>query len=162
MLWYVLPFVLVLIVIVIWLSRRGWRYRLSTIHVPIESLLKRGYDCGFLIIHISFSRRFLQLRKYIRSPGDYGVELGFPNAKWSSRYFHRVEALCKENAIEFRIERKAIDSPLEFLCVDFGKDHRAATQCVKLILIKIFGVTERHKLFCMLHDSSFEDVLIDR
>ena len=49
---------------------KGPAYTLDSIEHPIKGLLKQGYDGGFLIINISYSKKFIQLRKYINSPGD--------------------------------------------------------------------------------------------
>ena len=88
----------------------------------MSSLLRRGYDGGFLTINISFSPRFVQLRKYIRAPGDYGIELAFPNARWAEPYFEQVVDVCRRRSLAYSIEKEDAEGALQFLYVNFERD----------------------------------------
>jgi hypothetical protein len=134
---------------------------LETIEGPIADLLKRGYNGAFLIIDISRTKYFIQLRKYINEPGMYGIELCFPNASWSINIFQKLIEFCKYEEIKASITKKNDKESLEFLCVDFGQDSQAAYKFVRRILLEIFKVDETAKLFVRLENAATEDILID-
>ena len=139
---------------------KGPVHSLNTLERPIKDLLKRGYDGGFLIIDISYSRKFLQLRKYIKSPGDYGIELAFPRAKWTVLTFDKLEKLCMESNFQYSIVKEVVNGPLEFLYIDFGRDFSKAHQVVTKILLEVFDVNSDVKLFVRLENATIEDELI--
>ncbi|MBU2627781.1 MAG: hypothetical protein KKE61_04125 [Proteobacteria bacterium] len=113
----------------------------------LKNLLRHGQDGWFLIITVAYTKKFIQLRKYNNSLGEYGLELYFGKAKWSIVYFERLEHFCKQNKIKFIILKK--DS-LDFLCVDFGKNIKDANDFVKMILFEIFQLEKTVKLFIRL------------
>lgn len=162
MLWFWIPVSVIAVLIFLWFVKRGAPYTTETIHAAIASLLKRGLDGGFLIIRISLSSRFIQFRKYIRSPGDYGIEFSFPKAQWSRDYFGQVAALCDFRLQEYVIKEELYESSMTFLYADFGKDDKAATEFAKAVLMDVFEVTSLQSLFCELGNASVEDVLVDR
>ncbi len=150
--------IIILVSLLPWWASKGMPYNLDSIERPLADLLKRGYDGGLLFIDIGLSgRRFLQLRKYIHAPGDYGIELGFPRASWSRELFPQVEAFCSKSGIKYRIQR---NNGMDFLHVDFGRDLALAYRCIRRMLVDIFGVQERTKLFAKLENASAEDELI--
>ncbi len=135
---------------------------LDELIVPIEDLLKRGYDGGILLIDISHTDYFIQLRKYIARPGNYGIEVCFPNSDWSRHFFRKLEKLCKREGIKYEITEKTHISPVEFLCIDFGKDSHAAHEFVKKIILEIFGMDNKVTLFVKLENATIENKLIGR
>lgn len=141
---------------------KGPAKTLETIEKPIADLLKRGYDGGFLIIDIARTKHFLQLRKYINKPNEYGIELCFPNTNWSTNYFHQLIDLCRHEKIEHSITKKDGKQSIEFLCIDFAKDAHTAYTFVKRILIEILQVDVAGKFFVRLENATIEDVLIDK
>jgi hypothetical protein len=149
---------IILIGVFIWLASKGLPYTLASIERPIQALLKRGYDGGLLFIEIGLSgKRFLQLRKYITAPGDYGIKLGFPRARWSRDLFPKVETFCSRSQIQYKVQR---DNGMDFLHVDFGRDLALAYRCVRGMLVEVFGAQERTKLFAKLENASPKDELI--
>ena len=156
---------LVIVICVVLLVLRGIKgpaHTLETIERPIKDLLSRGYDGAFLTIDISSSKYFLQLRKYIKAPGDYGIKLCFPNAKWSNKFFNKLIAFCDRRVVEYTITKENTNEPLEFLLIDFVKDIEKAHKCVKEILLDIFEVDKHIILFVRLENATTEDKLIDR
>jgi len=155
---------IIIIIVVSGLRRasKGPAHSIESIESPIQGQLKQGYDGGFLIINISRSKNFLQLRKYINAPGDFGIELCFPNAKWSSQFFEKLKNLCIKSIIDYSITKEDPSGPLEFLYIDFGKDAHKAHEHVKKILLEIFELDENAKLFARLENATIEDKLIDR
>jgi hypothetical protein len=158
----VIAFAMVLTALV-WRGLKGPAHTLASIEEPIGALLKRGYDGGFLVIKISYSRKFIQLRKYINAPGEYGISLVFPKAAWSLGYFDKLEEFCKKVGIDYTIEMGGSDKhAMEFLFVDFGKDSARAHEFVVQLLVEVFNVDEDVTLFVRLEDAAVEDRLIDR
>jgi hypothetical protein len=162
MLWIVGLVVLACLGILVLRGMKGPAHSLESLERPIKDLLKRGYDGGFLVIDISRSKYFIQLRKYINTPGDYGIELCFPNAKWSSQFFDKLIAFCIKEGIEYSIAKESANGSLEFLYIDFDKDSNRAHNYVKKILQEIFELDVNTKLFIRLENATLEDELIDR
>jgi len=150
------------IVLLILRGVKGPAKTLETIERPIFDLLKRGYDGGFLLIDIARSKHFLQLRKYINKPDEYGIELCFPNASWSSGYFQKLKELCEHEKIKYTIADKEDSESIEFLCIDFGKDAHASYKFVKKIMIDMFKVDKDAKLFVRLENAAIDDILINK
>jgi hypothetical protein len=151
------------VVLLILRGVKGPAKTLETIERPISDLLKRGYDGGFLLIDIARTKNFLQLRKYINKPDEYGIELCFPNASWSSGYFQQLKELCDNEKLKYSItEKKDSSESMEFLCIDFGKDAHTSYKFVKRILIEIFKVDVNVKLFVRLENAAIEDILINK
>jgi len=149
----------IVIVTFVWRSGRGVVRHLDYIDKSLNELLRRGYDNGFLMIKLSYTRKFIQIRKYITSPGEYGIQLAFPKAKWSLPYFHDVERLCRS----IKSANCCIDDAggMDFLYMDFGQDVVNADVCIRRILVEIFGVTQSTKLFVTLEKAALFDVLVD-
>lgn len=157
--------VIIFVICAVLLVLRGMKgpaKTLETLEKPISDLLKRGYNGGFLIIDISHTKYFLQLRKYINAPGEYGIELCFPNAVWSNEYFKTLVDLCKNGGINYSIAKRNEKDALEFLCIDFAKDEHKAHKFVKRILLEVFKVDDDIKLFVRLENATVENILIDR
>ena len=148
MIWIVFITAFVICVTIVIIGMKGVPRTLESIYGPMNDLLKRGYDGGFLLINISNTKRFLQVRKYINAPGKYGIELAFPKAPWSIPYFDSVCALCDRNGQPYTIAQDKFNGPLSFLYADFGKDVEKAFFMIREILIKTMGVSENDKLFC--------------
>ncbi len=140
-------------------ASRGVVRCLDDLETAIEQLLKRGYNCGYLVIKVSYTCKFVQLRKYITGPGDFGVQLAFPKARWSRAYFDHVEKICR--SIDSAMCWVGDVEGMEFLYMDFGKDSKKASRCVAEILAKVFGVSSTTKLFVSLNHSAIWDELID-
>ncbi len=141
---------------------KGPARTLDELIVPIQDLLKRGYDGGLLFIYIPHTKYFIQLRKYVTGPGSYGIELCFPDCDWSRHLFGKLEEICKQERIKYEITEKTRISPVEFLCIDFGKDSNVAHEFVKKIILEVFGMDNKVKLFAKLQNATIEDKLIDR
>lgn len=162
MIWIIIGLMVVLFIA--WVMLRGVKgpaYTLETVQKPINGLLKQGYNGGFLIIDISGSKYFFQLRKYIHAPGDYGIELCFPHAKWSINFFQEVVSLCNRDGLIYSIRTENADGSLEFLYVDFEKNVALAHKCLKNILLEVFGLNENVILFARLENATTENKLID-
>jgi hypothetical protein len=156
-------FVLVVIALgLLFRATKGPAYTPNSLGGPIRGLLRQGFNGGVLIIRVGWSRKFVQLCKYIRRPGEYGIELAFPRARWSTTHYSRLRELCDRDAAEFRVSRAGIDDPLEFLFVDFGVDYKKAHAFVQRVLKEVFGVSDNARLFCRLENATPADTLVDR
>jgi hypothetical protein len=145
----------------VWRWSRGVKLDINELHRPIFALLRRGFDGGLLFIRVPLSNQFLQLRKYINSPGIYGIEFCFPIAKWSSEHVQGVESYLSEIGIRYRHTGTSQESPLDFVIADFGHDTEGAERCVRHILQKVF-LSESRFFLVLLQNGAVDDVLIDR
>ncbi|CAB1060380.1 hypothetical protein D1BOALGB6SA_5146 [Olavius sp. associated proteobacterium Delta 1] len=161
MVWIILFIVAIGLSLIIWRSAKGPVHTLRTLEIPIKDLLRRGYNDGSLVINVHHSKYFLQLRKYIYKPGNYGIKLCFPNAKWSEQVFVKLTDFCKNTGIEYSIGKEIAEEPLEFLHVDFGKDVTKAHNTIKNIILKVFEFDDSIKLFVRLENAAVDDELID-
>jgi hypothetical protein len=161
MVWVIVLFIAIGLLLLIWRGAKGPACTLKTLEVPIQELLRRGYHNGFIVINIHRSKYFLQLRKYIYKPGNYGIKLSFPNAKWSEQVFPKLTKFCKDNGVEYSIRKEVAEEPLEFLHVDFAKDVAKAHTTIKDIILKVFEFDESVKMFVRLENASVDDELID-
>lgn len=161
MVWIILLFVAIGLSLIIWRSAKGPAHTLKTLEIPIQDLLRRGYHNGFLVINIHRSKYFLQLKKYIYKPGDYGIKLSFPNAKWSEQIFPKLTKFCKDSGVEYSVGKEIAEEPLEFLHVDFGKDVTKAHNTIKDIILKVFKFDDNIKLFVRLENAAVDNELID-
>lgn len=138
-------------------ATKGPEHTLESIRKPIEDLLVRGYNGGFLIIDASGTNYFIQLRKYIITSDNYGIELSFPKAEWSRKFFPKLIIFCKQNDIKYQISKdQSTQNALEFLQVDFGKDINRAHNCIKRIFTEIFGLSKDIKIFVRLENASLQ------
>jgi len=157
--WIVISLIVLGIVFGVWRGMKGPAYNLERLETAISALLRRGFDYGFLVIKISYSIKFIQFRKYINAPGDYGIQFGFPKAKWSRPYFDDVFRICREiDSGSYIIDADGID----FIYVEFKRDVKKAHLCAKRVLTEVFGVTDETKLFVTLEDAAlWDDGVID-
>ena len=162
MIWLILLVFIICVVLLVLRATKGPTHTLETIDRPIKDLLNRGYDGSFLIVNIYRSKNFLQLRKYINAPDDYGIKLCFPNAKWSAQLFIKLKEFCDQNGIKYTIAEEKANKPLEFLYIDFAKEFFEAHKYVKNILLEVFGVNKNVKLFVRLENATIDDKLINR
>lgn len=162
---YIIFAILLLLIPATLFIKRGMRgptHTIESISRAIRDLLKRGFDCGFLIISISGTKNFIQLRKYITSSGNFGIKLFFPNANWSADYYEKLKTKCINEKMKYSIVKKEQDNELEFIKVDFKKDSNNAHEFVKEVILEIFEVSDTVKLYVKLENATTEDILIDR
>jgi hypothetical protein len=146
--WIVLAFILICVLLFYFVLARGVRRRLDDLYRPIQFLLHKRKHNDFCIIKISYSKKFVQLKKYERDNGDCGIEFFFPRVKWSEKYYSAIEGICRRDNIEYYVYK---DDPyflnIEFLCIDFGTNPSRAFQVTKKILMEVFSVSEQTLLF---------------
>ena len=64
-------------------------------------LLRRGYEGAFVIFTDRETDRFVQIRKYIRAPGCFGLEMHFPRVKWSEPYYANAQRTMTQMGLQF-------------------------------------------------------------
>ncbi len=147
---------LILFVLLILRGLKGPAYSLDSLHGPIEALVKQGLNGGFLVIRISYSKKFIQLIKYINDENDYWIELAFPRVKWSKQFFKKLERICIDEKIPYSIEQGRGKDPIDFLHINYNKDSKNAYESVKKILRQVFGVDNKTKIFVRLENASLK------
>jgi hypothetical protein len=162
---FLIAFAVVFLLGVLWLSfrmRQMWLdggQSIENMEVSLRTLLRRGYHGGYLMIQKRRLQLFVQVRKYTRDNGVVGIELAFPNAVWSQKYFKELERYCSDCSIPYTkiLENPSSVSEMEFLYVDFGEDVRFATEVILHILVNIFQLPKDSTLSIVLHNSSPRD-----
>ncbi len=155
--WIIIILAVICIGLLILRGVKGPAHTLESISKPIEDLLVRGYDDGFLIIDASGTNYFIQLRKYIITSDNYGIELSFPKADWSKNFFIQLIDYCDRSGIKYSLSKEdSMKNALEFLHIDFGKDVNKAHGLIKKIITEIFGLSKSTKLFVRLENASLK------
>lgn len=112
----------------------------SAIPDRLEWLLRCGDDGEFLVIGDLATERFVQLRKYVHGPGDYGLSFDFPRAPWSAKYYDELQSQTEHDGTHFVLQ-PTLDAPVtEFLQLDCGRDIELARRVVDRVLFDIFQV----------------------
>ncbi len=150
------------IFLLVYKGLKGPAKTLVELIVPIQDLLRRGFDGGILLIDVANTDYFIQLRKYIVAPGNYGIELCFPNSEWSYHFFQKLRRTCDDEKIKYSITGKTDGNPIDFLCIDFGKDTNSAYEFIKKIILEIFRMDNKVKLFVRLENAAVDDRLVDK
>jgi hypothetical protein len=102
-------------------------------------LLRSGLNGGFIVITHARSKLWIQLSKYIRATGDYGIELSFPEVEWTRPYFARVQALVEAHRLPSRIV--IASDGTRFLDIDFAADLETALATGRAIFRDVFGAS---------------------
>ena len=89
---------------------------------------------------MSDSKLAIQFDKYIRGPGDYGIELVFPVLKWSREFAPQVEAYCHAQDLPLRVRPKLSSHAREAIFVDCGRDPERAFELARHIWVELFGL----------------------
>ncbi len=106
----------------------------------IERLLRSGRRWAYVIFYPLGFDGFLQFRKYIRAKGDYGIELGFPDADWSRAYVAPLHAWCVRNNTPLMTVVEQGSVSMNVIYVDCGRDVEKACRLVKGIMAEVFGL----------------------
>ena len=135
--------VLISVVLFIYLTgRKGPIYTLESLQTPIDDLVERGVNGGYLVIDIVSTKSFLQFSKYVISKSNFGIELAFPKVAWSERYFGKLQDFCVSNRVRYWINAGTHEGECDYLRVDYGKDSRKAYEDAKRILREVFNVDD--------------------
>ncbi len=116
----------------------------------ISWLINKGYSNGTLIIEHVSSERFVQFQKYVLSEKNFGIEMSFPNAKWSKSYFDDLVSYCSSNGHKYRIVDGS--NGMQFLDIDFGTDELSAFRFAGHVFENVFGHTETEKYYGCLEN----------
>jgi hypothetical protein len=104
----------------------------------LRLLLKRGYDGAFAVLTDQPSGLFVQFRKYIRRPGECGIEMHFPRAPWSEPYYVGVQLVLRRNGVAFERIGLQIEPTTEVIRADFCQDVALAARVVTDIVVSVF------------------------
>lgn len=106
----------------------------------IEVALRTCLNRGFIVIEDRDSEHFVQFRKYILRNGEYGLELGFPEAPWSKAYVPKLRDTLTADGLPFRETREFIGDVTAFIHVDCGQDIDMAVDLTRRCFFDIFGL----------------------
>lgn len=133
----------VFIVYVYYKSKLGIDKTLDNLEPSVSTLLTQGLDGSILIITDRKTRNFVQFSKYIESPEEFGVELGFPKVDWSLVFFEKFRRYCDLNDIFYVID---CDTDVTFLNINFKKDTFAAASVALQIFSVIFEISPQDRV----------------
>jgi hypothetical protein len=102
----------------------------------VRLLFDSGYNGATMVISDMTADRFVQFRKYIRQPGDIGIEAHFPSAPWSKPYYNLVAELLRKRGKDFEVLTTNTRPTTELMRIDFGSDVAQAIEWA----IEVFGV----------------------
>jgi hypothetical protein len=132
------------------------------VHRGLSMFLKRGYDGSVAVLTDRSTGLFIQFRKYIHEPGQYGIESHFPRAPWSQRYYQGIQDVLKLRGVAFeRVAAADGDPTVEFIHVDFGHDIDSATAIVAQIVVEVF-LLPKVEMRLRAEEICVKDVLVDR
>ncbi len=108
----------------------------------IAYLLRSGFRGAWVRIRPAAAecKLAIQFEKYIRGPGDYGIELVFPVLKWSREFAPQVQAYCRARELHLRVRPKLSSHAREAIFVDCGQDPELAFELARHIWIEIFAL----------------------
>ncbi len=137
---------------------------LSQAEPAIAYLLRSGFRGAWVRLRpaAAESKLAIQFDKYIRGPGDYGIELVFPVLKWSRGFAPRIEAYCLDRKLPLRVRPKLSSHAREALFVDCGRDPELAFDLARHIWIEIFGLETSTPLRVERYGLSTDGELVDR
>ena len=112
----------------------------SRVAAGLHLFLKRGYEGATVILTDRKSGRFIQFRKYINAPAEFGMEMHFPRAEWSQPFYRGVQDVLQRHKVEFA-RVPLTDAPIvEVIHADFGRNADIAAQVTCDIVREVFGL----------------------
>jgi hypothetical protein len=125
------------------LSRRAVKhYHLTEAKLQwlLDALLYRGHDGAVLLVEDRHRRVFVQVRKVIRSGEEPFLQLGFPDAGWSSEFYSKVgKVLIEQGAPIAEVEAEE-DGVVAYLLADLGTDTGLAARVVKRLTEEVLQI----------------------
>lgn len=144
-------FIAVAIGCLVFIASKGIPRKVSQLERPLSDLLMLETKTGFLIIDHKKSEKFVQFEKYTYNRDLFGIELSFPDVKWSKPYIEKLKSYCQAEGIEFDLTRGSDGT--EFLVVDYKKDVKGAYRDLRYIILNIFNLSEEDKFYTLLEYS---------
>lgn len=130
----------------------------------IAYLLRSGFRGAWVRLRpaVADTKLAIQFDKYIRGPGDYGIELVFPVLKWSRGLAPQLEAYCRAREMPMRVRPKLSSHAREAIFVDCGQDPELAFELARHIWIEIFGLETSTPHRIERYGLSTDGELVDR
>ena len=134
----------------------------ESIEILLSCLVRSGFRSAEVWVHHKSSRRRIHFKKYIREPGDYGIELVFTKHKWASDYFVQLQTYCEHNEIPYRIRPRRTPRAWAVLFVDCERDVALAVKLVRYVWAEIFNLPEDEPREVGCHSISPFGEVVDR
>jgi hypothetical protein len=128
----------------IWGRRRHKhrRVRLADLDRFLGALLTRGFNGGLVVIEIPKTPLFLQFSKYVLKDGRVGLQLDFPVAPWSEKYYDRLKQELDKNGVYYTSQETRAHGVREFLMVDVKQSIGDAATLARTVFHSVFGMSE--------------------
>lgn len=132
------------------------------IESQLARLLRSGLHAAWFRVGHKGAKQQLTFEKYIRAPGDYGIELVFPNDKWAVHVFSELLAYCDLHDFAYRIETEGGKRPQEVLRVGCERHMPAAVTLADGLWTEVLGLAPDTPRRCSYGPISPFGELIDR
>ena len=136
-------------------------YSLEELPKTLSFALRSCFNGGFVVIEAEGSELFVQFKKYIFRDGTYGLELGFPDAEWSTDFAPKLRQALETEGIAFRDQPEQVGLVRSFILVDCEQDIDLAHRVTRLCFLEIFGLQEDTRFRAQVTDHAAEGQVID-
>ena len=133
--------------LVLFFARRGRQTAnisgigLADVRGSLQTLLRRGYDLGFVVFDVTGNERFVEFSKYMQDSSHIGLTLDFPKASWSEPSYDQVKSLLESRKIPYVVEDTPDGPVKEFIQVDIGQNLDLGADLTREIFVGIFQVS---------------------
>lgn len=137
MLWVVAVAILAAVSFWVYLATLGVPRTDSELREALDSMRSRERSKGFLLVQKPFTSHFVQIAQYT-SAGGPGLEIAFPEAKWSSPFVPAVVRLAASRGITHfsKMDEAGI---MRFVILQFGSDLDQLEAFIQCLLRDVLG-----------------------
>ena len=145
---------------------------LSELAQPIENLLKSGVKDASLEISFEGLGLIVILQKYIKSEGDYGLAVIYPNSQGNESSFAQAVSYCEKNSVPFtHVEKGAVGSNLDVgtfeewsrgISIDFSQDLDRVIAHLRSFVVEVLGVPKKTEISYRYIGGTRPGELVDR
>ena len=136
-------------------------YSLEELPEVLGFALRSCFNDGFVVIEAEGTELFVQFKKYILRDGTYGLELGFPDAEWSTVFAPKLRQALETAGIAFREQPEQVGLVRSFILVDCQQSIDLANRVTRLCFLEIFGLQEDARFRAQVTDHAPKGQEID-
>lgn len=142
MIWVLI--ICIVVLLLYWLSNRPNYYKnrdSSDFKKFIEGLIRQGIHGTLLFIKHKNSNKFVQFAKYITEDNEILISFGFPDAKWSRKYFNLIRRAFENEGIKYKITKVGDDKEFvrQYIDIDnYVKDIKKTAEELSFVAEIVF------------------------
>jgi hypothetical protein len=145
-------------------TKDGWSFQnhgVDQLPKVLEFALQSCLNDGTIVIENRRFEHFVQFKKYIQRDRKFGLELGFPNADWSTKHSQKLRNFLTTNNIPFREKSENVGQVNSFTLVDCGQDINLAVRLARLCFLDVFGLASDVRFKSTVTDNSTVTDVVD-